>query len=112
MSEETHETPGTITVDGVDYEVPEKFTLGELADIEEIIGQGYDPEKPGGARSTLAVIWIAMRRKNPQLRLEDVRNLDAELIAVEQEAEERPPAQEPSEQPDDSAIPVISGTQH
>lgn len=108
MSEDAATQLGVVTVGGQDYEIPEKFTLGELADIEEIIGQEYDPERPG-ARSTLAVVFIAMRRKNPALRLSDVRGLGAEDIAI-QEDEAGPPAQAPSEE-SASATPEPSGAQ-
>ena len=38
------------------YEIPEKFTLGELADIEEICGQGYDLTAGGmKARASIPV---------------------------------------------------------
>lgn len=104
----------TFEVEGVEYEIPDRFTLGELADIEEITGQAYDPEK-SGARMTLAIVYIAMRQKDPTVKLADVRGFDMGELVFPEDAEEEtsPPGQEPSETPElaSAATPEPSGAQ-
>lgn len=84
-----------VTVEGVEYEIPEKLTFGDLADIEEITGQAYNPKK-SGPRMMLALTYIAMRRRNPQLTIDDIRDLDFELIDFPDRGEKAgPPAEAP-----------------
>lgn len=93
-----------IIIDGSEYPVPEKLTLGEAADVEEITGQAYDPGKPG-AKMTLAILYVAMRRADPAVKLEDVRDLDLEGIDFK-EADAGPPAKKA---PELAGIPEPSG---
>lgn len=88
-----------INVNGREYDMPDEFTLGELADMEEITGQGYDMTRPG-VRGMIALAYIAIRRKDPRVTLEDVRNMGLDDIeAVEDEEQEVPPPPPP---PDES----------
>jgi hypothetical protein len=65
-----------IVLNGVDYPVipRDDWTLGESADAEDICGQGYDFEKLG-AKGILALAYIAARRVNPSVTLEDLKSL-------------------------------------
>lgn len=69
-------------INGTSYPVPDNLTLGELAEIERITGQGYDLEKPGAA-GTLALAYIAVKRVDPTARLEDIQMLKADDLTVE-----------------------------
>lgn len=86
-------------VNGREYEVPERFTLGELADMEKITGQGYDLGQ-GGILGTLALMAVAIRRVDPAVTLDEIRALDSTEVAAiwaavkaQLEAEPSPPAE-------------------
>lgn len=66
------------TIWGKEYEVPEKFTLGETADVEEICGG--ETAEGRRIRRTLATVWIAVRRVDPTAKFDDIRNLDWDEI--------------------------------
>lgn len=75
----------SIKINGKEYPVPESFTMGELADMEEITGQGYDMTK-GGVKGMMAIALVAARRKDPSVTVEDIRQLRMDQIeAVDDE---------------------------
>jgi len=81
------DTRGWLVVEGVEYLIPEKFTMGELADIEEVIGNNPDNAT---IRMKLGIAWITLRRKDPTWTLERVRNLDMDALD-EKGADASPP---------------------
>ncbi len=88
-----------VLINGKEYPFPAEFTLGEEAEVERITGQGYDMTKPG-ARGLLAIAYIAVRRVDPSVRLEDIEALKpGELtLDAEDDADVPPPsAAEPNE---------------
>jgi hypothetical protein len=81
-----------IVVNGKEYELPTSFTLGESADMEKITGQGYELEK-GGALGLLAIAYVAVRRVDPSVTVDDIRSLTDTQIDVlrDKDAEPVPP---------------------
>ena len=77
------EQESKLVVAGQEYPVPDSFTLGELADMEKITGQGYDLGK-GGTLGTLALIYVAVKRKDPTVSIDDIRGLGPDDIEVNQ----------------------------
>lgn len=84
-----------IVIDGKQYPIPTRFTLGEEAEIERIVGQGYNLEKPGPL-GLLALAYIAVKRVNPAVTLQDIEVLDGDRIGVE------------GDTPEDDAVPPAS----
>ena len=56
----------------------EELTLGELEELELLIGTGIDTAfadgKPKG-RALRALYFVAMKRENPNLKFEDTANI-------------------------------------
>lgn len=78
-----------LIVNGKEYPLPDSFTLGESADMEEITGQGYDLSK-GGARGLLALAYVAVRRVDSSITVDDIRELTDADIDVKQLEPEAP----------------------
>jgi hypothetical protein len=91
-----------VTVNGRRYTVPTTLTLGEACDVEAEVGANHDPKGP---RMMAALVWIAMRRHDPTVTFEEVRELD--ITEIRAEADEEPEASEESE--DDAGPPVEGG---
>lgn len=71
-----------LVINGQKYPIPDSFTLGELADMEKITGQGYDHEQ-GGALGLLALAYVAMRRERKNVTVDDIRSLGPDDITTE-----------------------------
>jgi hypothetical protein len=87
---------------GKDYEIPDEFDMGELAEIEQITGQGYDMSRPG-ALGTLALMYVAVRRVDPTVTVDALRKLKVEDLNITREdeaADADPPAPTPSDEPE------------
>lgn len=69
-------------INGKTYPIPTELNLGELAEIEGITGQGYDLSKPG-AKGTLALAFIAVKRIDPTVTLSDLETLALDDLGVE-----------------------------
>jgi hypothetical protein len=70
-----------VVINGREYPFPEEYTMGELADVEEIVGQGYDFAR-GGVRSVLALLYIAAHRVDSTVTIADIRALQPEDFEV------------------------------
>jgi hypothetical protein len=70
-----------IIVNGREYPIPDSFTMGELADMEAITGQDYDPSKEG-YRGTLALVFVAVKRVDPRVTLDDIRELKEDDLDI------------------------------
>jgi hypothetical protein len=81
---------GKIIVKGVEYPFPDNLTIGESLDVEKIV-HGY-----GQLHMMAAMVWIAMRRKDPTITFEQVGELGMDDFDVFEPAENgsdaRPPA--------------------
>ena len=115
-----------VTVDGVAYEIDieqvlEDLTGEETLAIEDFLGgwQNFDA-KGGSARSVYTLYYLAKRGNDPKVKLADVLKEKGvlfgdrvELEDLEEEGEERPPAEggeTPSSEPEasDDSGPGIS----
>lgn len=76
----------TIKINGKEYPLPESFTMGELADMETVTGQGYDMGQRG-LKGMLAIAWIAARRVDASVTIDDIRNLRPDQIEAADESE-------------------------
>ncbi len=79
----------TIVVNGTPYPVPTSFTLGEEAEMERITGQGYDLTKPGPL-GLLAIAFIAIKRVDPTVSVDDLKLLSPDAFQVEKGDEPTP----------------------
>lgn len=70
-----------IVVNGVEYPIPDAFTMGERADMERITGQDYDPSK-GGYLGTLALMYVCVKRVNPRVEIDDLRGLGENEVDI------------------------------
>lgn len=65
---------------------PEDLTLAEVGELEELLGGGFDSMLSGDtpkAAALQAIMWILMRRSNPEATLEDAGKLRLRDIGVE-----------------------------
>lgn len=70
-----------LVVNGREYPMPDSFLMGELADMEKITGQDYDLSK-GGVLGTLALAYVAIRRVDPTVTVDDIRNLSQDDFEI------------------------------
>lgn len=70
-----------LVVNGREYPMPDSFTLGELADMEKITGQDYDLSK-GGVLGTLALAYIAIKRVDPRVTIEELRDVSQDDLEI------------------------------
>jgi hypothetical protein len=56
--------------------------MGELADMEKITGQGYDLEQ-GGVLGTLALVYVAIKRVDARVTIDDIRGLGPDDVGIE-----------------------------
>ena len=78
--------------------------MGEMADAENFFGVEWGQPERSGMRITAAFLWIALKRKDPTVTVDDIRNLDpAVLQQLETGGDTNPPtaatpgSSEPSE---------------
>lgn len=66
-----------IVIDGSHYEVPDglDFTLGELADMEQVAGCPIDSLPENSTRMVLALLYVTLRRNGRDVTVDDVRAL-------------------------------------
>ena len=92
------ETKPTFTVNGTEYELPTDLDLGEMCDAERFFGVEFGNQATSGIRMAAALLWIAIKRVDATVTVEDVRALPPEVFAsMTTETDARPP--EPSEKP-------------
>jgi hypothetical protein len=81
----------TFRVNGKDYPVPTTFTVGEMCDAERYFGVEFGNEAVGSSmRMAAAMLWIAVRRDDPTVTVDDIRNLPPDVFSALGE-ESRPP---------------------
>lgn len=93
-------------VDGEEYELPaiQELGLGEMCDAEEFFHVELGGDAKPGMRMTAALLWVAMRRKDSTVTVEQVRNLP--MSVFEDAAGDASPPDHP---PEDSTPPQPSG---
>lgn len=90
-----------VIVRGVSYEIPDKLTLGETCDIESVTGTDGTSEA-GRLRRTAAMVWVAMRRREPATTWAQIRALDWEDVDFVNDEPE----------PEDEAVPPARPAAH
>lgn len=82
-----------VIIDGTVFPVPDDgdFTFGELADMEEVAGAPLNQLPSGSVRATLAVMYVAMRRVDPTITVDQVRALTPDQFDFVDEPEPGPP---------------------
>ena len=84
-----------IKVNGREIEFPpEDLTMGEMCDAEDHFGVMWDKPNRSGIRLTAAMLWIAIRRVDSSVTVDDVRKLDPAILR-QLEGDDSPPAEEP-----------------
>jgi hypothetical protein len=79
-------------VNGKRYPIPTSYTLGEMIDAERYFGVEFNEDNSGGIRMAAALLWIAMRREDPRVTVEQIRELPPDVFAIpEVEDDARPP---------------------
>jgi hypothetical protein len=79
-------------VNGRDYLVPTTFTVGEMCDAERYFGVEFGSDAAGSSmRMAAAMLWIAVRREDPTVTVDDIRNLPPDVFAAVGEEGPRPP---------------------
>lgn len=84
----------SVIVDGTVFPVPDDgdFDFGELADMEEVAGAPLSSLSGKSMRATLAVIYIAMRRVDPSITVDQVRALKADQFDFVDDTQDPPSA--------------------
>ncbi len=83
--------PGSFTVYGKEYSIPEDFNIGEICDAEEQFGVVLGDSTKLGVRAAAAMMWIAIRRQDPTVTVEDIKAMPLDIFqSVITEDEESP----------------------
>ncbi len=98
-----------LIVNGREYPMPDSFTMGELADMEQITGQGYDLSK-GGVRAMLALTYVAIKRIDPRVTVEDIRALGQDDFEIVGGDDVPPVLSGPGDSPTETAKPSRAGS--
>jgi hypothetical protein len=88
-----------IHIQGEAFEVdPGKLTFGEAKRIEAVTGQTFsqwgDLLQNGSITALQALVWTLMRRTRPEVRFDDVDDIEFGQVSVE--ADEEPEAKKPA----------------
>jgi hypothetical protein len=68
--------PAVFRVNGKDYEIPTSFNIGEMCDAERYFGVEFGSEDATpGIRMAAAMLWIAIRRVDSTVSVDDIRSL-------------------------------------
>jgi hypothetical protein len=92
----TDEQPG-FRVNGRIYPVPDDLTLGEMCDAERYFGVEFGEQQSSGMRMMAALLWIAIRREDPSVEVEDIRALPLETFSQPPVGDADPPTPTGSE---------------
>jgi hypothetical protein len=91
--------PLVFRVNGKDYPAPTSFTVGEMCDAERYFGVEFGSEIGNSSmRMAAAMLWIAIRRDDPTVTVDDIRNLPPEVFTAVAEGPRPPETSEPNAQ--------------
>lgn len=83
MAKQEQESVARFTVNGEAYEIDgERLTLGEAAEVESHFDADFD--ELHGQQATLALVFIAIRRKNPQFTWAEAGRIEIRELVEEQ----------------------------
>ena len=96
-------------VDGVNYEFVQSPTFGEARSIEKVTGIPFasmtDPSKQS-IDLMQALVWVSMRRVDPEITFDDLDDLDMGILAGLQEDQEAEADPTPADDPVSPALPT------
>jgi hypothetical protein len=95
----TEETKPAFIVNGKTYDVPEDVTLGEMCDAERYFGVEFGTASgTSTVRMAAALLWIAVKRQDDTVTVDDIRALPPDVFNVEERDVGPPdlPAAEPN----------------
>jgi len=72
--------PGSFKVHGKEYNLPTDLTTGEMCDAETEFGVEFGNTQSSGVRMAAAMIWLAIRRVDPKVTVEDIRSLPIDVF--------------------------------
>lgn len=89
---------GSFEVNGKRYSLATNLTMGEMCDAEQFFGVSFgDPNAGMSIRMAAALMFISIRRQDPSVLVEDIRDLPAEVFeSWLAEGDVGPPAEENS----------------
>ncbi len=67
-------------VHGKSYNLPTDLTMGEMCDAEREFGVEFGNSDRSGVRMAAAMMWIAIRRVDPKVDVEDIRSLPVSVF--------------------------------
>lgn len=68
-------------VNGREYPIPEDINLGEMCDAERYFGVEFGENASTGMRMAVALLWIAIKREDPSVSVDDVRELPMDVFS-------------------------------
>ena len=78
-------------VNGRRYPVPTNLTLGEMCDAEQFFGVEFGENATAGVRMAAAMVWIAVRRVDASVTVDDIRDLPPDVFESVESDDARPP---------------------
>lgn len=71
---------GSFKVHGKEYSLPTDLTMGEMCDAEREFGVEFGKVQSSGVRMAAAMIWLAIRRVDDSITVEDIRRLPIDVF--------------------------------
>jgi hypothetical protein len=83
-------------VNGKEYAFPTDLTLGEMCDAETYFNVEFGNNETSGMRMAAALLWIAIRRGDDSVTVDDIRALPPEVFRrfEKEQTDARPPDSE------------------
>jgi hypothetical protein len=70
----------SFTVNGKNYNLPTDLTMGEMCDAEQHFGVEFGKPDQSNVRMAAAMMFIAIRREDPSVTPEDIRELPLDVL--------------------------------
>ncbi len=87
---------GSFKVWGKSYNLPTDLTFGEMCDAEDSFGVEFSNPDKSSVRMAAAMMWIAIRRQDPTVDVEDIRALPISVFeSIISEDDADPPTSTP-----------------
>lgn len=86
----------SFTVNGKNYNLPTDLTMGEMCDAEQHFGVEFGKPDQSSVRMAAAMIYISIRREDPTVTPDDIRELPLDVLE-KLGADVIPPAESRSE---------------
>jgi len=109
MADET----GTFKVNGIAYHFPENLTMGEMCDAERFFGVEFGAAgTTSSMRMAAALMWVAVKRVDPTVTVEDIRDLPSDVFESFMAGDASPPESENDAASEPSGDPSENGGEH